>query len=50
VSACAQHPDASVTEGERLIKSIYEALRNSEFWEDLAFIITYDEHGPGTAR
>jgi len=40
-----QHPDASVSEGERFYKSIYEALRASAFWDDLAFIITYDEHG-----
>jgi len=40
-----QHPDSSVKEGERLLKKIYENLRNSSFWENLAFIITYDEHG-----
>jgi len=40
-----QHPDASVKEGERLIKSVYEAIRNSTYWEKVAFIITYDEHG-----
>jgi len=40
-----QHPDSPVSEGERLFKSIYEALRNSSLWNDVAFIITYDEHG-----
>jgi len=40
-----QHPDALVSEGERLIKEIYEALRGSEFWNELAFVITYDEPG-----
>jgi len=40
-----QHPDASVTEGERLMKTIYETLRASKFWNELAFVITYDEHG-----
>jgi len=40
-----QHPDSSVTEGERLYKSIYEALRASSFWAELAFVLTYDEHG-----
>jgi len=40
-----QHPDSSITEGERLYKSIYENLRNSKFWNELAFVITYDEHG-----
>jgi len=40
-----QHPDASVKEGERLIKTVYEALRNSSYWENTALLITYDEHG-----
>jgi phospholipase C len=40
-----QHPDASVREGERLYKSVYEALRKSPVWNETAFVITYDEHG-----
>jgi len=40
-----QHPDALVSAGEHLYKQIYETLRNSPFWNKLAFIITYDEHG-----
>eukprot|EP01126_Amoeba_proteus_P043671 TRINITY_DN4806_c0_g1_i1.p1 TRINITY_DN4806_c0_g1~~TRINITY_DN4806_c0_g1_i1.p1 ORF type:complete len:388 (-),score=68.48 TRINITY_DN4806_c0_g1_i1:24-1187(-) len=40
-----QHPDSSVLEGERFYKSIYETLRNSKFWNELAIILTYDEHG-----
>lgn len=40
-----QHPDASVMEGERLIKEIYEALRAGPKWEETLFLITYDEHG-----
>jgi len=40
-----QHPDDSVREGERLYKDIYEALRNSTMWNELVFVITYDEHG-----
>jgi len=40
-----QHPEALVSEGEKLYKEIYEILRNSKFWKKLAFIITYDEHG-----
>jgi len=40
-----QHPDSSIKAGEALYKQIYEALRASPFWEKLAFIITYDEHG-----
>ncbi|CAM9130503.1 unnamed protein product, partial [Ectocarpus fasciculatus] len=40
-----QHPDASVREGERLIKQVYEALRAGPKWEETLFLITYDEHG-----
>jgi len=40
-----QHPDASVLEGERLIKKIYEAIRAGPKWEETLFLITYDEHG-----
>ena len=40
-----QHPDASVLEGERLIKDVYETLRKSPTWKQTLFIITYDEHG-----
>ena len=40
-----QHPDASVLEGERLIKDVYEALRKSPNWGECLFIISYDEHG-----
>lgn len=40
-----QHPDASVLEGERLIKKIYEAIRAGPKWDETLFIITYDEHG-----
>jgi phospholipase C len=40
-----QHPDASVAEGERLIKQVYEAIRAGPKWEETLFLITYDEHG-----
>jgi len=40
-----QHPDASLSEGERLIKEVYEKLRASKHWNEVAFIVTYDEHG-----
>lgn len=32
-----QHPDASVREGERLMKDVYEALRNGPLWEKTLF-------------
>ena len=40
-----QHPDHDVSEGETLIKEIYEALRASPIWEESVLLITYDEHG-----
>jgi phospholipase C len=41
----SQHPLGSVAAGERLIKKVYEAIRNSPHWESSMLIITYDEHG-----
>lgn len=40
-----QHPVASVREGERLMKDVYEAVRNGPQWNSTLLIITYDEHG-----
>ena len=40
-----QHPTASVREGERWMKDVYEAVRNGPKWEQTLLIITYDEHG-----
>jgi phospholipase C len=41
----SQHPMDDVRHGEALIKSTYEAIRNSPLWLNSMFIITYDEHG-----
>jgi phospholipase C len=41
----SQHPLDDITRGERLIKQVYEAIRNSPHWESSALVITYDEHG-----
>jgi phospholipase C len=41
----SQHPLADVTRGEALIKSTYEAIRNSAAWNRSILIITWDEHG-----
>lgn len=40
-----QHPVASILEGERLIKNVYEAVRSSPIWNDTLLVITFDEHG-----
>ncbi|MGA7802239.1 MAG: alkaline phosphatase family protein, partial [Gammaproteobacteria bacterium] len=41
----SQHPLGSAAAGERLVKKVYEAIRNSPHWESSMLIITYDEHG-----
>lgn len=40
-----QHPSNDVQEGEKLIASIYNALRASPLWPRSALIVTYDENG-----
>ncbi|CAN6461089.1 unnamed protein product [Victoria cruziana] len=39
------HPSHDVSEGQKLVKEVYEALRSSPQWNQILFIITYDEHG-----
>jgi phospholipase C len=41
----SQHPMDGVTLGEALIKTVYEAIRNSPHWENSLLIVTWDEHG-----
>ncbi len=44
--ASDQHPDHDVREGERLIASVYQAIKsNATLWDSTALLITYDEHG-----
>jgi phospholipase C len=45
IPANDQHPDHDVGEGDRLMKSLYEAIRASPLWNKTLFLITYDEHG-----
>ena len=44
-----QHPQymgtLDIDLGEYLIAAVYEALRNSRYWEKSLFVILYDEHG-----
>ncbi|XP_042475247.1 non-specific phospholipase C4-like isoform X2 [Macadamia integrifolia] len=39
------HPSHDVSEGQKFIKEVYEALRSSPQWNEILFVITYDEHG-----
>jgi phospholipase C len=41
----SQHPLDDVTGGERLIKQVYETIRNSALWEKSLLIVLWDEHG-----
>jgi phospholipase C len=41
----SQHPLDDITRGERLIKNVYEAIRNSPHWENSLLLVTWDEHG-----
>ncbi|ETO31587.1 phosphoesterase family protein [Reticulomyxa filosa] len=43
--ASDEHPDHDVTNGEKLMKRVYESLRQSPVWEDSLLLIFYDEHG-----
>ncbi|CAI0540661.1 unnamed protein product [Linum tenue] len=39
------HPSHDVAEGQKFVKEVYEILRASPQWKEMAFLITYDEHG-----
>ncbi|BFG21244.1 hypothetical protein CerSpe_075180 [Prunus speciosa] len=39
------HPSHDVSEGQKFIKEVYEALRASPQWNEMLFVIIYDEHG-----
>jgi len=41
----SMHPLDDVIRGERLIKTVYETIRNSPHWEHSLLLITFDEHG-----
>lgn len=41
----SMHPLNDIRKGEALVKRVYEALRNSRYWNDTLLVITFDEHG-----
>jgi len=41
----SMHPQDDVRDGDALVRRVYEALRNSDYWQDTMLIITFDEHG-----
>lgn len=45
VAANDDHPSHDIAEGQKFIKEVYEALRASPQWNEILFVIIYDEHG-----
>ncbi|HTV73660.1 MAG TPA: alkaline phosphatase family protein [Candidatus Acidoferrales bacterium] len=41
----SEHPIGNIAEGEALLKRLYEAVRNSRYWDTCAILVLYDEHG-----
>lgn len=39
------HPTHDISQGQKLIKEVYEILRAGPQWNETLFLITYDEHG-----
>ncbi|KAK4777669.1 hypothetical protein SAY87_017856 [Trapa incisa] len=39
------HPSHDVSVGQKFVKEVYETLRASPQWKEMALLITYDEHG-----
>jgi len=40
-----QHPDHDVQAGELYIASVYNAIKQSPLWPNIALLVVYDEHG-----
>ena len=41
----SMHPLDDVTRGEKLVKTVYETIRNSPHWEKSVLLVVFDEHG-----
>lgn len=41
----SMHPLNDIREGEKLLKRVYETLRNSSYWDKMMLVVTFDEHG-----
>jgi len=44
IQAC-DHPCHDIAKGERMLKDVYEALRNGPGWEHTMLLVTYDDAG-----
>ncbi|KAK3198354.1 hypothetical protein Dsin_021769 [Dipteronia sinensis] len=45
LAANDDHPKHDISDGQKFVKEIYEALRASPQWNEMLFLIVYDEHG-----
>ncbi|KAL5720083.1 phospholipase C [Ranunculus cassubicifolius] len=45
IPANDDHPSHDVYQGQKFVKEVYETLRASPQWKEMALVITYDEHG-----
>ncbi|KAM7214985.1 Phosphoesterase [Rhypophila decipiens] len=45
VGTNSMHPSGRISDGEALIKKVYESLRSSPQWNHTLFILTFDESG-----
>ncbi|PYH88941.1 phosphoesterase superfamily protein [Aspergillus ellipticus CBS 707.79] len=45
VGTNSMHPSGRISDGEKLIKSVYEALRAGPQWGETLFILSFDETG-----
>lgn len=45
VGTKSMHPPSLISDGESFLKEVYEALRASPQWDNLLFIVTFDESG-----
>ncbi|OJJ51451.1 hypothetical protein ASPZODRAFT_55936 [Penicilliopsis zonata CBS 506.65] len=41
----SMHPESNMAAGESLIKHMYDAIRRSQYWDNVLFIVNFDEHG-----
>lgn len=45
VGTTSMHPSGLISDGEVLLKQLYDAIRTGPQWENILFIITFDETG-----
>ncbi|KAI9741484.1 MAG: hypothetical protein M1818_004290 [Claussenomyces sp. TS43310] len=41
----SMHPTSNMAASEQLIKHMYDAIRGSQYWDNVLFIVNFDEHG-----